>query len=130
MNMTLTVGDLLEWESQHPWTGPAGKGTHRFRLLVEITEIGEHNAKWKLVYVLDEEGAPPENARPTPETGGFAIRFLDDLIAEGSVRPSDPQRFTEPCDRCGRRIPSNLDRSPNYCHECAVWVDAHGGNEL
>jgi hypothetical protein len=45
------------------------------------------------------------------------------------VASEESEVFAEPCDRCGTPIPSNCDRSPNYCDECAVIVVAQGGDE-
>jgi hypothetical protein len=55
---------------------------------------------------------------------------LVELLQEFDIigQPND-QGFAEPCDRCGKPIPSNRDRSPNYCEECAVIVTAQGGDE-
>lgn len=62
---------------------------------------------------------------------------MSEIASESNHRSTRPDQSVEssdvmhePCDRCGESIPSNFDRSPNYCDECAVWVDAHGGDEI
>lgn len=82
---TVAVGDRLIVNNEDAWTCGSQRGTQRSRVLVEVTAVSEHNASWKVIELLSVSGEPPHDARiPAPGSpGGFALRFLDDLITGG-----------------------------------------------
>lgn len=79
----MNVGDRFIINSRHPWRWGEQHGLHRFRMVVEVTEVGEHNSQWKQVEVLDESDPPPSGVITAPRAGGFANSAFDGLVTRG-----------------------------------------------
>jgi hypothetical protein len=96
--MSAKVGDRIIVNSCRSWRAGDTEGEHCFRVLAEITEVGEWNGSWRMIEVLGESGRPPDIMivergkmvkfpSDAPIEGGFAVRFFDDLVQSGRYEP-------------------------------------------
>lgn len=85
------IGERFIVNSTREWVGPEGEGVQHERFLVEVTAEDEYNATWRVVEILSVEGAPTKDANliQVGGTGGFAKRFLAELIEAGSYERTE-----------------------------------------
>ena len=71
------VGDRYEHLVSMKYHDGGKVGHHTIRELVEVTFVGEYNAEYKVVQVLEEHNAPSWATGQIGSGGGFAIAYVD-----------------------------------------------------